>query len=184
MSAPLQLPAEPPPAVRRALEVRDARARDVASVRQGLHAARTAAEAAVAQDRAAYVAARDRGKPDPGPATEQAARARLADLERRKAGEMVRLATAEDNLSAAVAEHVDAWTQSVAKTWARADAASRRAIEKFQETEEQRRAIRMAAAWLAQVQESGSLDSRVRPVSDETSLADARSADAQGTPLN
>jgi hypothetical protein len=184
MSAPLQLPAEPPPAVRRALEVRDARARDVASVRQGLHAARTAAEAAVAQDRAAYVAARDRGKPDPGPATEQAARARLADLERREAGEMVRLATAEDNLRAAVAEHVDAWTQSVAKTWARADAASRRAIEKFQETEEQRRAIRMAAAWLAQVQESGSLDSRVRPVSDETSLADARSADAQGTPLN
>lgn len=119
MSAPLQLRVEPPPAVRRALEVRDARARDVASVRQDLHAARTAAEAAVAQDRAAYVAARDRGKPGPGPATEQAARARLADLERREAGEMVRLATAEDDLRAAVAEHVDAWTQSVAKTWAR-----------------------------------------------------------------
>jgi hypothetical protein len=45
MTTPLQLPADPPARIRRALEARDARAADLASVRQDLHAARTAVEA-------------------------------------------------------------------------------------------------------------------------------------------
>jgi hypothetical protein len=66
VTTPLQLPADPPAPIRWALEVRNARACDVARVRQEMLAARTALEAAVVEDRAAYVAARDRGKPDPG----------------------------------------------------------------------------------------------------------------------
>jgi hypothetical protein len=95
---------------------------------------------------------------------------------------MVRLATAEDDLRAAVAEHVDAWTPG-RRAWQRRGRAGGcrvdAALEKLAEAEEQRRAIRVSAAWLAQVQENGSLDGRVRPVTDETSLADARSANAR-----
>jgi hypothetical protein len=160
VTGPLGLPdaAGAPQAIRKALDARNERANEQREAQRELREARLAVEAAIRKDRADYATARDKGRGDPGPVHERAARERLADCERREAGEALRLEQAERDLHAALAEHVDAWAQSMAKTWAKADSASSMALAKFVEAEETRRRVRVTATWLAEVVASGRLD--------------------------
>jgi hypothetical protein len=169
---------EMPPQLRKAAEVRQARAADLTAAQEALRAARVAVETAIVEDRAAYASARDAGQDDPGPVREEAARAEVAACERRERGEALRLARAEEQLGAATGEHVDGWAERVARLWAKQDSDVLRALGKLEEAEAKRSETRAVANWLAQVQQSGDLAARVRQVSDETSLGDARSAGA------
>jgi hypothetical protein len=177
-----QLPdLEMPAPLSRAVKVRADRAADLAAARERLHAARVAVETAVVEDRAAYAAARDQGGDDSGPERERGARAEVAECERREAGEALREARAEDDLAAALGEHVDAWTERVAAVWKKQDAEVRRALTKLQQAEERRSELRTVALWLGGVQQTGSLDERIRPASSETAVRDAGSANAHLT---
>jgi hypothetical protein len=175
-----QIPAlEMPPAIGRAAQTRDERARDLAEAQQALREAQVAIETAIVEDRAAYASARDQGEDDPGPTRECAARERVADAERRLAGEQLRLARAEEELATAVGAHVDQWAARLAATWKKADAASEAALTKFEQAEAKRAEVRRVALWLAGVQETGDLSARQRAVSDETDVPDAKNAGAR-----
>jgi hypothetical protein len=168
-----------PPAIARAAQTRDERARDLAEAQQALRDAQVAVETARIEDTANYAAARDRGEVDPGPVREREARERVVNAERVEAGEALRLAQAEDALSAAVGEQVDEWAAKLTRVWQKADAASEAALTKFEQTEAKRAEVRRVALWLAGVQQTGDLSARQRTMSDETSLGDAASAGAR-----
>jgi hypothetical protein len=174
-----QLPtAEAPAAIAAAVKTRAERAADLARAQGAVREARIAAETAVAEDRRAYAAARDARKGDPGPAHERAARERLADAERREAGEAMRLAAAEDALQSAIHEHVDDWAARIAKKWGALDREAERVLAELEEVEAKRTQLRQLGSWLAELQQSGDPARPVPTVTDETALADGRSADA------
>ena len=110
---------ELPPALAKAEQVRADRAADLAQAQEALRAAHIAVETAVLEDRACYAESRDRGQDDPGPQAETAARDEVGQAERRLAGEQLRLARAEDELSAAVTENIDGWAERLGKLWRR-----------------------------------------------------------------
>jgi hypothetical protein len=168
-----------PAPLARAAQVRADRLADVADTQRALREANVKIETGVIEDRADYAAARDQGRDDPGPVNERAARQEVADCERRLAGEKLRLAAAEEALTAAVHEQIDGWAERLTKQWGKADQASRAALAKLEEAEARRTEVRVIANWVAAVQRSGNLNERQRVVSDETSLGDARSAGAQ-----
>jgi hypothetical protein len=170
---------EMPPALKRAVEVRDERVRDLTAAREALHEARLAVDAAVAADRDDYARSRDENKPDPGAVRERAAREHVAECERREAGEALRLAQAEDALTAAVSEYVDEWASKLTRVWRKADATSEAALQRFAEVEAKRAEVRRVAYWLAGVQETGNRSARQRAMSDETGLRDASNAGAR-----
>jgi hypothetical protein len=137
---------------------------DVAHAQRALREANVKIETAVVEDRADYAAARDQGRDDRGPANERAARQQAADCERRLAGEKLRLAAAEEALTAAVNDNIDGWAERLTKQWAKADEASRAALRKLEEAEARRTEVRVIANWLAAVQRFGSLNERQRVV--------------------
>jgi hypothetical protein len=96
---------------------------DVAHAQRALREANVKIETAVVEDRADYAAARDQGRDDRGPANERAARQQAADCERRLAGEKLRLAAAEEALTAAVNDNIDGWAERLTKQWAHLRAA-------------------------------------------------------------
>ena len=170
---------EMPPALARAAQVRADRAADLTQAQQELRAARLAVETSIIEDRGDYASAMDAGRGDPGAVHEEAARREVLQAERREAGEALRLARADDDLAAAVTEHVDAWVAKVEKLWAKADGELLAALEKVEQVAAKRAEVLQVAAWLAGVQQTGDLSARQRRVSDETGLRDASSSGAR-----
>jgi hypothetical protein len=175
----LDIPAvETPAAITRAAQVRAERAADHAQALEELHAARSRVEAAVIEDRAAYVSARDQGGADPGDEHERAAREEVAQAERRERGEALRLARAEDELAAAVADNVDAWAAKLGRLWEKADGDVLAAVQKLEQAEAKRSQVRQVSGWLASFQETGDLGEKQGHVDDRTALPSGRHANA------
>jgi hypothetical protein len=175
----LDIPAvETPAAITRAAQVRDERAADHAQALEELHAARARVQTAVVEDQAAYIASRDHGGGDPGDEHERAARDEVAQAERRERGEALRLARAEDELAAAVADNVDGWVDKLGRLWEKADREVLAAVQKLEQAEAKRSQVRQVSGWLASIQETGDLGEKQRRVDDRTALPNGRHANA------
>jgi hypothetical protein len=111
--------------------------------------------AARAQDHAAYAAAQDARKADPGDQNERPARAALVELRRREEGEQLRYDVARETLLRALDEHGVAWGEKLGGAWRKADAAASAALDAFEEAERRRREVRTVALWLAASESSG-----------------------------
>jgi hypothetical protein len=145
----IQLPAlERPEAVSQAVAVLEARERDLAEAEQTVREAKVGLDAARAEDRAAYAAARDRDEPDPGPKHLDRARLELEDRERQRDGERLRVEQAQARLDAALAQHIDDWRAAVETALARADVAALKTVDRLEQAEQTRRQLRGAHAWL------------------------------------
>ncbi|HEY4058490.1 MAG TPA: hypothetical protein VGM39_17880 [Kofleriaceae bacterium] len=79
---------------------------------------------------------------------EQHARAALEDAESNLAVERLRLQRAEGALSAALAEHSEAWAVALERAHRRADAKSVRAVDALERAEAERAELRAARTWM------------------------------------
>ena len=143
----LPTPCQPKP-IAEALEVLEARERDLLELEQELRSARVGLDEARATDRAEYARRRDAGEDGAGPVHLERARAHLEDVERRHSGEALRVEQAQARLEAALSENVDAWRTAVESALGRADVASARALDKLERAESERAELRGARAWL------------------------------------
>lgn len=139
---------ERPEAVAQAAAVLEAREADLAQAEQAVREARVGLDAARSEDRASYASARNAGKPDPGPRALRAAEAHLEDAERKLDGERLRVEQAQAAFSTALEEHRPSWHQALEDALERADAASLKALDKFEAAEAARGELRAAVRWL------------------------------------
>src|SRR4051812_10197357 len=98
-----------PDAIAEASGTLAARRADLVGLEQAVREAHAGLDAARAEDRAAYAAAMDQGRKDPGPKALERARAHLEDVERRRDGEQLRVQRAEAALRDALDAHRDEW---------------------------------------------------------------------------
>jgi hypothetical protein len=121
---------------------------DLAAAKQVQKEARAGIDAAKAEDRAAFAAERDAGRPDPGAKHVEAARARLADAERVVEGETLRHERAQAALDEAIRDARDSWSAAVERTLVKSEAKLLAAFEACERAEQQRSRERQALDWL------------------------------------
>jgi hypothetical protein len=139
-----------PEAIEKAVAIMEAREADLADAEQAVGEAKAGLESARAEDVAAFAAARDAGVDDPGPVHVQHARQHLADAERRRDGETLRLGRAQAALKEALEAHVGEWNRALERSLQRADAASIKALDRLEAAERERAELRGARATLRQ----------------------------------
>jgi hypothetical protein len=144
----IELPeiAMPKPVEKAAAVVRDREA-DVAAAKAQIEAANIAIQHAVVEDRALFADALDAGGDDPGTPRADEASARLADAERRLAGEELRMMRAREALNAALSESITAWEAAVTKATEQAERDSLKLVDQLAAAERERARRRHAVTW-------------------------------------
>jgi hypothetical protein len=145
----IELPdlAQPKAVTRAAQLVRDREA-DVARAREAVEQAKASIQTAMVADRNAYADALDAGRADPGQQVEEAARAVLAEAERRLGVEEVRQQRARDALDQALSDALAAWTLAARKQVEASEVEALRLVDQLRAAVEERSRRRLALAWL------------------------------------
>src|SRR4051812_25247752 len=106
---------------------------DFAAAELAVKEATASIETAKLQDREAFARAKDEGRGDPGAKHLDATRARLADTERIRDGEQLRLERAQAALDETVARVLPAWESAIVKRLAAREREVMRALDRFDE---------------------------------------------------
>jgi hypothetical protein len=137
-----------PRSVAKAAATVEAREADLAAAREAVEQATAAIGPALIEDREAYAAALDAGRPDPGRTNEQAARDALAEAERLLAAEGLRVDRARAELDQTLDTVLDGWETALTAATGKLETESLALVDQLEHAEEQRATARVQLAWL------------------------------------
>lgn len=137
-----------PAAVAKALALADRRHAEAADAERAIVFARDGVTAAGEADRAAAVAAIERGRPDPGPAKANKARQSLAEAEHHAQAARVVAERARDAAQQAVRDAAPEWSRQLREAWQAADEQLADAIDHVAAVIDHRADLRGAVEWV------------------------------------